>query len=53
VETFIFWLLVSLGPSLAALAWLIWYSGDQIDQGHDDRRRWTSESRLANWDSSQ
>ena len=26
METFFFWVLIALGPSVAALAWFAWYS---------------------------
>jgi hypothetical protein len=40
MQTFLFYILIVLGPSLAALAWFIWYSGALENPARDQREPW-------------
>jgi len=40
VQNVFFWILVALGPSLAAVAWLAWYSGALENTGQDQHEPW-------------
>jgi hypothetical protein len=45
VETFFIWILFILGPSLAAFAWFIWYSGGP--KNSDEGSSWNNGSGLS------
>ncbi len=40
METIFVWILIGLGPSVAALAWFAWYSGALEGSGRDRREPW-------------
>ncbi len=38
MATFLFWILVALGPSMAAVAWFAWYSNALESPGPERKR---------------
>jgi hypothetical protein len=40
MEGFFFWLLIALGPSIAAVAWFVWYSEAFESAGRDKHEPW-------------
>ena len=40
MESVFFWLLIALGPSIAAVAWFAWYSEALQSSGRDNREPW-------------